>query len=154
LRTRRRRTPRSTRPGCGCPEGGWRRNGQPCWLPPPHRHLPSPAQHPTRRLQGFLDGRRPRMQACPRAPCAGRMHAGRFRDPAPPGCSLPQKASLRGPALPPEPPIPEGGRSCSSKSSGTPWGCGSRPQRSRSLPPRTTGGLRAGKTFCRFCSHL
>ncbi|KAJ1072411.1 hypothetical protein K5549_020884 [Capra hircus] len=147
MKTRGHRTPRSTRPSCGCPEGGWRTNGHPCRLPPPRRRLPS-AQHPSRRLQGSLDGRPSRIQACPPAaqgPCAGRTRAGRIRDPAPLGGSLSQKASLHGPACPPELPIPGGGQSCSSKSSGTPWGGSSRPQRSLPLPPRTVGGLRAAQ---------
>uniref|UniRef100_A0A8C4MX10 Uncharacterized protein n=1 Tax=Equus asinus TaxID=9793 RepID=A0A8C4MX10_EQUAS len=148
MRTQRRRTPRSARPGCGCPEGGWRTSGQPCRLPPPPRRLPPPAQHPSRHLPGSLDGTPSRMQACPPAaqgPCAGRTHAGRARDPAPPGSSPPQTACLRGQARPPEPPAPAGGRRCISKSSGTPWGGGSCPQRSRPLPPRITGGLRAAQ---------
>uniref|UniRef100_A0A452QL26 Uncharacterized protein n=1 Tax=Ursus americanus TaxID=9643 RepID=A0A452QL26_URSAM len=150
-RTPRRRTPRSARPGCGCPEGGWRTSGQPCRPPPPPR-LPPAAQPPSRCLPGSLDGSPSRMQARlpeARGPGVRRTRAGRARDPTPPGGSPERTASLRGPARRPEPPARLGGRRRGSKSSGTPRGGGSRPQRSRPLPARAPGGPRAAQRACR-----
>nr|BAE23338.1 unnamed protein product [Mus musculus] len=156
------RTPHSARPGCGCPEGGWGRSGQP-YPPPPlrprrrRRHpLAAAAPHSSRRLRGSLDGRPSERRADPRwapAPGTRRTGAGRARNLAPPGVPGPLTASPGSSACPPKCPAPAHGRCCRSKSLGTLGDDGSRPQRSQPLPPRTASGLRAASrafgTACR-----